>query len=69
MGTTEGGQRQAQTIREKYGDDYWKKLGAKGGSSPKYTKNKRPFHKDRSLAKRAGYIGGKARGRKTEAAA
>lgn len=31
-GTTEGGAKAAKAIREKYGEDYYKKIGAVGGS-------------------------------------
>jgi len=31
MNTKEGGIKTARTIREKYGADYWQKIGRKGG--------------------------------------
>ncbi len=55
MGTKEGGIKMVATIRVKYGEDYWKKIGAIGGKLG----TTGGFWADRQLASRAGRIGGK----------
>lgn len=54
-GTYEGGLAAAKTNKEIYGDDFYKRIGAKGG------KNGRTggFAANRELARRAGAIGGR----------
>jgi general stress protein YciG len=66
-GTIEGGKKAAAANLAK-DPDFYKKIGARGGSSPSYTREKRAFYIDRKLAARAGYIGGKVsrRGRKVK---
>lgn len=65
-GTKEGGLKLAQTIRAKYGDNYWVEMGSKGGSVKNPQKG---FGSDsrnlidkllghEKLAVRAGRIGG-----------
>jgi general stress protein YciG len=44
-------------MKEKYGPDFYKKIGAKGGIAPH---EERAFAADRELASRAGRLGGKA---------
>ncbi len=57
-GTKAGGKAAAATNKAKYGDDFYKKLGAKGGSAP-YSRPK-GFAANRELARAAGVKGGKA---------
>lgn len=54
-GTKEGGQKAAITNRLKYGEDFYKIQGAKGGRNG----HTGGFFKDRELARRAGAIGGR----------
>ena len=54
-GTKEGGQKAAITNRLKYGEDFYKIQGAKGGRNG----HTGGFFKDRDLARRAGAIGGR----------
>lgn len=61
MGATkESAARVAAMLKEKHGEDYFKKIGSKGGKHDK----PRSFETDRELAARAGAIGGKAPKRK-----
>lgn len=55
-GTTEGGKAAAKRNKEKYGEDFYKKIGAMGGAAS----NTGGFYADRELASRAGKLGGKA---------
>jgi hypothetical protein len=43
-------------LKEKYGEDFFAKMGAKGGSAPH--KVKPVWHSDRTTASKAGHIGG-----------
>ena len=63
-GTKEGGQKAAITNRLKYGEDFYKIQGAKGGRNG----HTGGFFKDRDLARRAGAIGGRKsrRGKKKD---
>ena len=56
-GTREGGLRAAQTNKERYGADHFKKIGALGGK--KSTKG--GFAANRELAREAGRKGGLAK--------
>lgn len=48
------GKKAAETLKKKFGPDYYAKLGSKGGSAVK--KEHRPFHLDPALASRAGKL-------------
>lgn len=61
-GTREGGQTTRDTIYERYGYDYFVRIGALGGK--KKTDKKKGFAANRELASRVGRIGG-AKSRKT----
>lgn len=54
-GTTIGGKKASQTNIKKYGEDFYRKIGSKGGKLGKTG----GFWADRELARRAGAIGGK----------
>lgn len=56
-GTRAGGQQAAKTNKEKHGDDFYRRIGSKGGQ----TKKTRPagFAANPELAKIAGAIGGR----------
>lgn len=54
-GTKEGGIKTAKTIKTKYGSDYYKTIGSKGGKLG----TTGGFYADRELASRAGKKGGK----------
>lgn len=54
-GTKAGGQAAAVTNKAKYGKDFYREIGAKGGKLGKTG----GFYADRELARRAGAIGGK----------
>lgn len=56
-GTKTGGSKAAQTIKEKYGEDYYTKIGAMGGKTK--TTKKKGFAANPELARRAGQLGGK----------
>lgn len=56
-GSTAGGLKAAKTNREKFGADFYARIGATGGSTP--TKKKKGFAANPELARRAGIIGGK----------
>lgn len=53
-GTKQGGLSAAQTNKEKYGEDFYRRIGAKGGK--KSTTG--GFFANRELASKAGRIGG-----------
>lgn len=53
-GTKEGGQAAAKTNKEKYGSDFYKKIGSKGGKLGKTG----GFYANRELAREAGARGG-----------
>lgn len=53
-GTREGGLQTVKTIKAKYGDNYYRELGAKGGK----WKGEKGFAANRELARAAGAIGG-----------
>jgi general stress protein YciG len=54
-GTKEGGKRAAATIKAKHGSDFYKKIGAFGGSQG----HTGGFYANRELARIAGAKGGK----------
>lgn len=56
-GTITGAKKATETIKKKYGADYYRQLGHKGGSA--ITNKPRGFAANPELAKRAGRIGGK----------
>lgn len=61
-GTKTGGKLAAQTNKALYGDDFYRRIGKKGGSI-----SRGGFATNRALASRAGKIGGRiSRRRKTE---
>lgn len=53
-GTKEGGLKAAQTNKLRHGDDYYSRMGAKGGKACV----RKGFGANPELAKRAGAIGG-----------
>lgn len=63
-GNKEGGARAAKTNKERYGSDFYSKIGKIGGSNGRTG----GFYANRELASRAGRIGGlKSRRRKKNA--
>jgi len=54
-GTRSGGLQTVKTNKEKYGEDFYKKIGSTGG---KVKNSKKGFGSNRELAKKAGAIGG-----------
>lgn len=54
-GTSAGGKRAAETNRKKYGDDFYKKIGAEGGKLGRTG----GFHQNRELARVMGAKGGR----------
>jgi hypothetical protein len=58
-GTKKGGLAAAATNKERYGEDYYKKLGSKGGKLG----TTGGFYANRKLASIAGAKGGRARGK------
>ena len=54
--TKAGGKKVSKTIREKYGKDYWREIGAKGGRAT----GQKGFALNPALASEAGRKGGKA---------
>ncbi|NNM44298.1 MAG: hypothetical protein HKM07_08165 [Chlamydiae bacterium] len=54
-GTKEGGKLAAKTNKIKYGKDFYKRIGSKGGKNG----HTGGFFADRELARRAGTIGGR----------
>lgn len=54
-GTVEGAKKASAKILEKYGKDFYKRIGAKGGANS----NTGGFYTDRKLASEAGRKGGK----------
>lgn len=54
-GTKAGAKKAVVSIKEKYGDDYYRKIGRKGGQNG----TTGGFAADHELAARAGAIGGK----------
>lgn len=55
MGTKEGAKKAVATIKEKHGEDFYRKIGRKGGQNG----HTGGFAYDHELAVRAGAIGGK----------
>lgn len=55
MGTKEGAKKAVVSIKEKYGEDFFQKIGRKGGQNG----HTGGFAYDHELAVRAGAIGGK----------
>lgn len=62
-GTKEGARKSRQTIKEKYGDDFYAFIGYKGGSNSKTG----GFAARPELAKRAGELGGRSSTRRKKA--
>ena len=56
-GTKEGGKKASITIKEKHGEDFYKRIGSKGGKSGDHSK--RGFASNPELAREAGRKGGK----------
>lgn len=56
-GTVKGGRRAAQSNKERYGDDYYRKIGSKGGQA--IPAKPRGFAANIELARKAGAKGGK----------
>lgn len=54
-GTIAGGQKATKTIKERYGEDFYRIVGSKGGQTPR----PRWFALHPELAKKAGIKGGK----------
>lgn len=54
-GTTKGGKSAAETNKRKYGESFYKQIGAKGGRNG----NTGGFASNRELARIAGALGGK----------
>ena len=54
-GTKAGGRKAAAANKERYGDDFYRMIGSKGGQNG----NTGGFANDRELARRAGAIGGR----------
>ena len=54
-GTKVGGRMATKTMKEKYGEDYFKNIGSKGGKA----KVPKGFALNRELASRVGAIGGR----------
>jgi len=54
-GTKAGGQAAAQTNKNKYGADFYAKIGAKGGQNGRTG----GFYANRELARKAGALGGR----------
>ena len=59
MGNREGALKAAQTIKEKYGKDFYSRIGKKGGTNGRGEFYTGGFTGDKELAARAGRIGGK----------
>lgn len=55
-GTTEGGLAAMKTNKHLYGEDFYARIGSKGGSTP--NKTPKGFASSHELAVRAGRIGG-----------
>ncbi len=51
MSTTEAGRRGGSTVRDKYGEDYYRRIGKKGGTS---LKEKRGSEYYRTIARKGG---------------
>ena len=71
-GTVSGGRAAAQTNKELYGDDFYKKLGAKGAEAYRKrqeegTAKPRGFAANRERARIAGAIGGRISRRRKSA--
>lgn len=54
-GTIAGGKAAAETNKKRYGEDFYKKIGAEGGKRGKTG----GFYTNRELARTAGIIGGR----------
>jgi len=63
-GSKEGGAKTAQTIKAKYGEDFYAKIGAIGGST--IPTKPRGFAANRELARTAGAKGGQVSKRGTK---
>lgn len=57
-GNISGGIRAAETIKKKYGEDYYIQLGAKGGKTRTPGTKRKGFASNRQLASIAGRKGG-----------
>ena len=56
-GTKEGGRKASIVIKEKHGEDFYKRIGSKGGKSGDHSKS--GFASNPELAREAGRKGGK----------
>jgi uncharacterized protein len=61
-GTKKGGKTAAKTNLQKYGADFYAKIGAKGGRAS----HTGGFYKNRKLAREAGAMGGRVSRRKRQ---
>ena len=61
-GNVTGGKKAADTNKERYGKEFYKKIGSKGGSV--IHPDTRPFARNRDLARKAGAMGGRKSTRK-----
>lgn len=59
-GNSEGGKKSADKIKEKYGEDFFRNMGRKGGKACV----KKGFATNIELARKAGKKGGKTKGQK-----
>ena len=66
-GSVEGGRKAAIRNKEKYGKDFYREIGRKGGAAGKGPGYKGGFAGDRKLAERAGAIGGRISKRRKKA--
>lgn len=57
-GTKEGGQQAHKTMVEKYGNNFYSVIGAKGGKSNRGGWHRRGFGTNRELARKVGFVGG-----------
>lgn len=57
-GTRKGGKKAAKTNKERHGEDFFARIGKKGGQNGKGPGYKGGFASDPELARRAGAIGG-----------
>ena len=64
-GTIEGGRRAAKANKERYGEDFYRKIGSKGGQT--ISSKPRGFAANIELARIAGAKGGKISKRSTDA--
>lgn len=65
-GTKSGGEKASITNKQRYGEDWYSKIGKRGVLHRRQEKETRPFYKDRKLASRAGAIGGRISRRRSK---